>query len=144
MANSEPFQEHQRWFDVVHLHFTKVEKVKILRKEEKGKILLFHMKVDRKWIHGSNQPARTQRSRCRGPFSSDDNQFNFSASRPIRFWYNPAVKWCIREISRWSAVIAANAKPNPRQASIAIGLWIAIYHDKLGMKSFSRGKCRRR
>lgn len=32
------------------------------------KILLFHMKVDWKWIHGS-KPARIQRSRCRGPFS---------------------------------------------------------------------------
>lgn len=41
MANSEPFQEHQRWFDVVHLHFTKVEKVKILRKEEKGQDIAF-------------------------------------------------------------------------------------------------------
>jgi hypothetical protein len=59
------------------------EKTKILRRRRKGptKILLFHMKVDNKWIHGSNQPAFNGED-AEVPFSSDDNQFNLSATWP--------------------------------------------------------------
>ncbi|KAJ5174250.1 uncharacterized protein N7482_000127 [Penicillium canariense] len=35
---------------------------------------------DSKWIRGSNQPARIRRRKCRGPFSSvDDNPLSVSS-----------------------------------------------------------------